>query len=268
MIRATASSRVDLTARLAGEVAIVTGGSQGIGLAIAHRLANEGAAVAILARHKGKVETATADLLASGKEALGVPCDVVERDQVRSAINAVVDHFGKITVLVNNAGIVKSAPFLEMSDETWSDLLRVNLTGMFIVGQETARHMAQRRSGRIVNMSSAAAHMAHSDQTIYGVTKAGVEAMTRSMAFELAPFGITVNAVAPGTIDTAFSVGNLPSDAVAERIRRIPLARLGSADEVASVVAFLASADASYVTGAVVSIDGGLIRAGIRFPPA
>jgi NAD(P)-dependent dehydrogenase (short-subunit alcohol dehydrogenase family) len=180
----------------------------------------------------------------------------------------VVDHFGKITVLVNNAGIVKAASFLEMPDEVWSDVLRINLTGMFIVGQETARHMAQRRSGRIVNVSSVSAQMAHSDQTAYGVTKAGVEAMTRSMAFELAPFGIIVNAVAPGTIDTALSVGNLPGEAVAERIRRIPLARLGSADEVASVVAFLASADASYVTGAVVAIDGGLIKAGVRFPPA
>ena len=152
-----------------------------------------------------------------------------------------------------------------MSDELWHDIVDVNLTGMFIVAQEVARRMvAAGGGGRIVNMGSAAAHMSHSDQTAYAVTKAGIEAMTRGMAFELAPHGIVVNAVAPGTIVTEFSVGNLSEEAVAERVRRIPLGRLGDPDEVASVIAMLASRDASYVTGAVVPIDGGLVPAGIR----
>jgi NAD(P)-dependent dehydrogenase (short-subunit alcohol dehydrogenase family) len=171
---------------------------------------------------------------------------------------------GPVTILVNLAGLFRAAPFVDMTDATWDELLRVNLTGMFIVGQEVARRMVAQGAGRIVNMASAAAHIAHSDQTAYAVTKAGIEAMTRTMAFELAPFGITVNAVAPGTIETSFSVGALAPEAVAERVRRIPLGRLGDATEVAAVIAFLASPDAAYVTGSVVHIDGGLTIAGVR----
>ena len=153
-----------------------------------------------------------------------------------------------------------------MTDQLWAEILDVNLTGMFIVGQVSARQMIKQGVGRIVNMSSSAAHIAHSDQTAYAVTKAGIEAMTRAMAFELAPFGITVNAVAPGTIETSFSTGALSEDAIAARARRIPVGRLGLAEEVAAVVAFLASADASYMTGATISIDGGLVIAGVRSP--
>jgi 3-oxoacyl-[acyl-carrier protein] reductase len=261
-----ARNETDLTKRLAGEVAVVTGGSQGIGRAIATRLASEGAAVAILARNERNVRAAADEIVATGGQAIGVPCDVTERDQVRSALDTVIGRFGRLTVLVNHAGLFRPAPFADISDEMWDELLRVNLTGMFIVGQEAARHMIGQRSGRIVNMSSAAAHMAHSDQTAYAVTKAGIEAMTRTMAFDLAPFGIIVNAVAPGTIETSFSVGALSAEAVAERVRRIPLGRLGDPSEVASVVAFLASADAGYVTGAVIHIDGGLTIAGVRAP--
>ena len=172
--------------------------------------------------------------------------------------------FGRLTVLVNNAGIIRLAPFFETTDELWSHVLGVNLTGMFIVAQEAARQMAAQQHGRIVNMASTSARLAHSGQTAYAVSKAGIEAMTRAMAFELASAGITVNAVAPGTIVTSFSGGSLSEQAAAERTRRIPAGRFGDPDEVASVIAFLASADAAYVTGTVVSIDGGLTRAGIR----
>jgi len=260
-----APEMADLRQRLAGEVALVTGGSQGIGQVIVERLAAEGAAVAILARTRENVDAVADTLTERGADALGLTCDVTDRVQVRAAVEAVVARFGRVTILVNHAGIVRHEPFLEISDETWDDLLRVNLTGMFIVAQEVARSMVELGvHGRIVNMGSAAAHIAHSNQTVYGVTKAGIEAMTRSMAFDLAPHQIIVNAVAPGTIETSFSLGSMPAEAVAERVRRIPLGRLGRPEEVASVIAMLASPDASYVTGAVVPIDGGLTWAGIR----
>lgn len=258
-------NRMDLTQRLAGDVAIVTGGSQGIGKTIAERLAAEGAAVAILARTARNVAETAGELAAGGAQVLGVQCDVTDRAQVRAAVATVVKHFGRITILVNHAGVFRHAPFVEMSDATWDEVIRVNLTGMFIVGQEVARQMIiQGDGGRIVNMGSVAGHIAHSDQTVYGVTKAGIESMTRSMAYELAPHGIVVNAVAPGTIETSFSVGNLSEEAVAKRVARIPLGRLGQPEEVAAVIAMLASRDAAYVTGAVVPIDGGLIIGGIR----
>jgi NAD(P)-dependent dehydrogenase (short-subunit alcohol dehydrogenase family) len=259
----------DLTRRLVGEVAVVTGGSRGIGRAICRRLSREGASVAILARNEANARAAAEELTAAGGRAIAAPCDVTNRHEVQGAVRIASEQLGPISVLVNDAGIFRAASFLETSDELWTELLRVNLTGMFIVGQECAREMVRHGSaGRIVNMSSSAAHIAHSNQTAYAVTKAGIEALTRAMAFELAPFGIGVNAIAPGTIETSFSVGALSSEAIAERKRRIPLGRLGQADEVAAAVAFLASRDASYLTGTVISVDGGLIPAGIRIPEA
>jgi 3-oxoacyl-[acyl-carrier protein] reductase len=254
----------DLTRRLAGEVALITGGSQGIGRATAARLAAEGAAVAILDLDADGARNAAEELVASGRRAIAIGCDVRERSQVHAAVAGIVERFGQLTVLVNNAGIIRLAPFVETTDEMWSDVLGVNLTGTFIVAQQAARQMIAQRRGRIINMASVSAHIAHSGQAAYAVSKAGIEAMTRIMAFELAPFGITVNAVAPGTIATSFSGGSLSEEAVAERTRRIPLGRLGNPAEVAGIVALLASSDAAYVTGAVVPIDGGLTRAGIR----
>lgn len=259
-----ADGGIDLTRRLAGEVAVVTGGSRGIGRAIVDRLSAEGASVAILARDGDRSQAVADDLVGRGGAAIALSCDVSKRDQVQAAIDTVIARFGKVSVLVNGAGIFRSAAFLDTSDEVWSELLDVNLAGMFIVGQVCARQMVRQGSGRIVNLSSSAANIAHSDQTVYAVSKAGIEALTRAMAFELAPLGIGVNAVAPGTIETSFSVGALSDEALAERRRRIPLGRLGLAQEVAAVVAFLASRDASYLSGAVVSVDGGLTTAGVR----
>ncbi|HEY6295962.1 MAG TPA: SDR family NAD(P)-dependent oxidoreductase [Streptosporangiaceae bacterium] len=254
----------DLTQRLAGEVALITGASRGIGRATARRLASEGAAVAILDQDEAGARSAADEITASGRPAIAIACDVRDRSRVREAIASVAERFGALTVLVNNAGIIRLAPFIETTDEMWSHVLGVNLTGMFIVAQEAARPMIGQRHGRIVNMASVSARIAHSGQTAYAVSKAGIEAMTRAMAFELAPFGITVNAVAPGTIATSFSGASLSGQAAAERTRRIPAGRFGDPEEVAAVIAFLASADAAYVTGTVVPIDGGLVGAGIR----
>jgi 3-oxoacyl-[acyl-carrier protein] reductase len=181
------------------------------------------------------------EITGSGRRAVAITCDVRDRSRVRDAIASVVEHFGRLTVLVNNAGIIRLAPFIETTDEMWSHVLGVNLTGMFIVAQEAARQMSKQRHGRIVNMASTSARIAQSGQTAYAVSKAGIEALTRAMAFELAPFGITVNAVAPGTIATSFSGGSLSEQAAAERTRRIPAGRFGDPEEVASVIAFLAS---------------------------
>jgi len=254
----------DLTQRLAGEVALITGGCGGIGRATAIRLASEGAVVAVLDQDEAGVNSVAAELAAGGRPAVAIACDVRDRSGVREAVAGVAGRFGRLTVLVNNAGIIRLAPFLETTDELWSDVLGVNLTGMFVVAQEAARQMVAQRHGRIVNMASASAGLAHSGQTAYAASKAGIEAMTRAMAFELAPFGIAVNAVAPGTIVTGFSGASLSQQAATERTRRIPAARFGDPGEVASVIAFLASADAAYVTGTVLPIDGGLTMAGIR----
>jgi len=250
--------------RLAGQVAIITGGGRGIGEVIAKRLAMEGASIAILELDPESGRRVASELTATGARALWRQCDVTKRDVVRQTFDSVLHHFGDVTILVNNAGIGRRAPFLELADEAWHDVLGVNLTGTFIVSQEVCRHMAKTGRGAVVNLGSAAAHMAHSDQAAYSVSKAGLEALTRVMAFELAPIGIRVNAVAPGTIATEFLAGMLTDEAKAERVRRIPAGRLGTPEEVASVVAFLVSDDARYVTGCALPIDGGLVFAGIR----
>jgi NAD(P)-dependent dehydrogenase (short-subunit alcohol dehydrogenase family) len=262
-----ATNAIDLTRRFAGEVAIVTGGAGGIGRAVAERLCAEGAKVAILDIDEAAAAKAATALSDSGYDVVPLACDVRKRAEVQAAIDATVQKFGDITVLINNAGIVRRASFLELADETWDDVIGINLKGAFIVAQEVARTMAKRRSGRIVNMASVAAEIAHSNQTAYSVSKAGVAAMTRVMAFELAPLGITVNALAPGTIATNFALGSLPESGRRSRLDRIPLSRFGSASEVAAAVAFLASADAAYVTGAVLRIDGGLVTGGVRDTP-
>jgi NAD(P)-dependent dehydrogenase (short-subunit alcohol dehydrogenase family) len=258
---------VDLTRRLADDVAIVTGGAQGIGQAIATRLASEGAVVAILDANTTGAEAAAAKLVAEGRQAIGLACNVTSRDQVRAAIGAVVERFGSLSILVNNAGIVRRAHFLEMTDAIWAEVLGVNLTGSFIVAQEAARVMVPQRSGRIVNMASVAADIAHGNQMAYSVSKAGIATMTRNMAFDLAPYGIGVNAIAPGTIATDFALDALSDEARDRRLQRIPIGRFGETWEVAAVAAFLASRDAAYITGTVVTIDGGLVMGGVRDVP-
>jgi 3-oxoacyl-[acyl-carrier protein] reductase len=258
---------VDLTRRLANEVAVVTGGAQGIGRAVAMRLASEGAAVAILDANAAGAQSTAAALVADGRQAIGLTCNVTSREQVRAAVAEVLVQLGRLSVLVNNAGIVRRGHFLEVTDEAWADVLGVNLTGAFIVAQEVARVMVTQRSGRIVNMASVAAEIAHGNLTAYSVSKAGIAAMTRTMAFDLAPFGIGVNAIAPGTIATDFALGALSEEERARRLQRIPLGRFGDTAEVAAVAAFLASPDATYITGTVVTIDGGLVMGGVRDSP-
>ena len=229
------------TDRLKDEIAIVTGAGQGIGKAVAERLSADGAALAIFDLNAKTGEETAAELRRRGGKAIFARCDVADRDNVRRAVGDVVNAYGRISALVNVAGIGLKAPFLELSDETWRKVLDVNLTGTFMVSQEVCREMVPLGRGSVVHVGSIAGRMAHSNQTAYAVSKEGIEALTRVMAFELAPIGIRVNAVAPGTIATQFLGGMLTDEARRERERRIPLGRLGVAQEVADVIAFLVS---------------------------
>jgi glucose 1-dehydrogenase len=250
--------------RLGDAVAVVTGGARGIGGAIVERLLQEGARVAILDIEDSLGERLAQDLSPDGARAIYQTCDVRDRSQVYAALQKVNATFGPLTAVVNNAGIGVKAAFLDLQDADWDKVLRVNLTGAFTVAQEAARIMARHERGSIVNISSVSAYLAHEGLTAYSVSKAGLLALTRMMAFELAPAGIRVNAVVPGTIETDFVANMMTEHAKAERRRRIPLARFGTVSNVADTVAFLLSQDADYITGASVPIDGGVIFGGIR----
>lgn len=256
------NKRVD--GRLANEVAIVTGGGGGIGSAIARRLADDGAVVVIFDKDKRAAEIIAGELKEKGRRAGLVHCDVTRREEVHAAVARVVGAQGRISVLVNNAGIGRRASFLELSDEAWNDVLAVNLTGSFVVAQEVCRVMVRAGRGSVVNVGSVAAHMAHSEQAAYATSKAALEGLTRVMAFELAPLGVRANAVLPGTVATGIIKGMLRDEERIERERRIPFGRLAEPEEIADVVAFLASDDARYMTGSLVVVDGGLLFSGIR----
>ncbi len=250
--------------RLGGKVAVVTGAARGIGRAVALRLASEQASVAVLDnRPDGCADTAR-QINASGGRAMAWVADVTDRAAIHRTIGEIAAQLGPIDILVNNAAIGKPEPFLDIDDANWNRIVGTNLGGYFIVGQEVARHMARNGSGRIVNVASLAAHTANEMQAAYAAAKGGVVALTRVMAFELAPLGISVNAVSPGPIDTELAKLMLTPQARQAREQRIPQGRFGTADEVAATVAFLASSDAAYVNGEVLVVDGGLLIAGIR----
>ena len=245
---------------LEGRVAVITGAAQGIGEACARRLAAEGAIVALwdLADERGEVLAAT--LRDEGARALYLHCDVARKAQVDAALAATLAQFGRVDALVNNAGIFKAADFLDITEADWDAVLAVNLKGAFLVGQAVARAMvAQGGGGAIVHMSSVNATLAIPSIASYNASKGGVNQLTRVMALALADQGIRVNAVAPGTIATELArQAVLTSDEALRRIiSRTPLRRLGEPREVADVVAFLLSDAASYMTGEIVTIDGG-----------
>ncbi len=233
-------------------VAIVTGGAGLIGRAVAARLAGDGANVAVLDLDPG-----------DSTRFLSLRCDVANRPGVREAVDLIASKLGPPTVLVNSAGILRTSPFLALTETIWDEVFRVNVTGTLIASQEVARVMTQ-GFGSIINLSSVAAVIANSGQAAYAASKAAVLALTRAAAVELAPRGITVNAIAPGPVEPADGAGALSDAAREERLQRIPANRFCTADEVAGAVAYLTSAAARYVTGSVVWMDGGLTITGIR----
>ncbi len=245
---------IDLT----GKVAIVTGGSRGIGRAVALMLGRQGADIAFLDRLACTIEDHTqGDIEALGRRTVCIGGDVTDPAACAATVEATLEAFGKIDILVNNAGITRDDLILRMTDQAWREVLEVNLTGAFNMTRAVLRPMLKARSGRIVNMSSVSGQMGNAGQANYSASKAGLIGLTKATAREVASRGITVNAVAPGFVVTELTDG-LP-DSVKDAIKAAtPLGRFASVDEIAAAVTFLASDEAGYITGQVLGVDGGL----------
>ncbi|MEQ8380590.1 MAG: glucose 1-dehydrogenase [Parvibaculum sp.] len=249
--------------QLSGKVAIVTGAANGIGRAIAHAYAKEGAKVVLADVAEEEGEKAAADIVAGGGEALFRYCDVGERLDVRNLVCAATDAYERVDILVNNAGVVsKGGDFLTLEEEEFDRVIRINLKGNFLVGQAVAQRMVAQieeggAPGTIINMSSINAVVAIPGQIAYSASKGGIKQLTEAMALALAPYGIRVNAIGPGTIQTAMA-GTVSDPRAAQAIlSRTPLGRVGQPEEIASLAVFLASDGASYMTGQTVYADGG-----------
>jgi len=258
---------------LSGGVAIVTGGAMGIGQGIAFRLAEAGASVVIADRDLEAAQRTVGLIIERGGRATAVQVDVGAVDDVQTMVQQTLDAFGQVDILVNNAGIFPFAPALEVSEELWDRVLDVNLKGAFFCAQAAARQMAQAGTGgRIINITSIDALHPTGALTHYDTSKGGLVMMTKSLAKEFGPYGITVNAIAPGSIATpgAAAATAAPSEGIAETsgggedlmaafLARIPLGRVGQPDDIATAVLFLASDAASYVTGSLLVVDGGYL---------
>lgn len=244
---------------LNGKVAVVTGASRGIGKAIARKLAEQGAAVIINYNGSaGKAEEVKQEIISAGGIAETMQCNVADYDACEAFFKEIIAKFGRIDILVNNAGITKDGLLMRMSEEEFSGVIDVNLKGTFHCIRFASRQMMKQRSGRIINMSSVVGVAGNAGQINYAASKAGVIGMTKSAAKELAARGITVNAIAPGFIETDMT-SVLSEKVKEETMRQIPLGRLGQGEDIAAAAAFLASEEAGYITGQVLHVDGGMV---------
>lgn len=243
--------------RLDGKIALVTGASQGIGEAIAKQLAAQGATVVCAARTLNKLQEVADAIAAAGGKADVVAADLSDTASVKAAVAAVVERHGAIHILVNNAGITRDKLLVMMKEEDWDAVIDTNLKGAWTAIQAATKPMMKQRWGRIINIASVVGQMGNAGQTNYVAAKAGLLGLTKSVARELASRNVTANAVTPGYIETAMTAG-LSDDVKAEFTKQIPLGRMGSAADIAAAVAYLASEEASYVTGQVLGVNGGM----------
>lgn len=253
-----------MTERFTGKVAIVTGGGDGIGAATAMRFAKEGAAVILADKDEANAHAVCARITAAGGKAAACRADVRNLQDIEAMFAFTASHFGPASILINNAGIGDQKHFLETPVEMLDTMFEVNVKGTFLCAQAAAREMVKLGGGAIVNVSSHSGLLGSTGRAAYAASKGGVIAMTRVMAVDLAQFGIRVNAIAPGPIDTPRIRVHHNEERHEAWLRAVPLARIGEPEEVAAVAAFLASDDASYVTGQTLAVDGGFSAAGLR----
>jgi 3-oxoacyl-[acyl-carrier protein] reductase len=241
-----------------GRVAFVTGASQGIGRACALRLAKAGATIAAAARNQEKLNQLVHEIAGTGGQAAAFPLDVANQDQVRETVKATITRFGKIDILVNNAGITRDQLVMRMKRADWDAVLETNLTSAYLLIQQAIGSMLKQRWGRVINIASIFGQMGQAGQANYSASKAGLIGLTMAIAREVASRNLTCNAVAPGFIETAMTA-RLGDDFKQNAIKQIPLGRVGTPEDVAAAVTFLASDEASYITGQVLKVNGGML---------
>ena len=244
--------------KLEGRVALVTGASQGIGHACALALAREGATIAAAARNREKLDQLAGEITATGGKAAAFVMDVADEEQVKSGIKSALAQFGKIDILINNAGITRDQLVMRMKRADWDAVLQTNLTSAYLCIQQVITPMLRQKWGRIINITSVFGQMGQAGQANYAASKAGLIGLTMAIAREVGSRNITCNAVAPGFIETAMTAA-LSDEFKQNAVKQIPLGRVGTPDDVASAVAFLASDEASYITGHVLSVNGGML---------
>ncbi|HJT59982.1 MAG TPA: beta-ketoacyl-ACP reductase [Ktedonobacteraceae bacterium] len=248
--------------RLDGRVAFVTGAGRGIGAATALRLAEEGARVALADIDTEGCQQVATELDRLGSEGLVVRCNVADSANVQEAVDSTASHFGRLDILVNNAGVLRDNLLFKMSEEDWDTVMNVHLKGAFLCSRAAQKYMVQQKYGRIVSLSSTSA-LGNRGQANYSSVKAGLQGFTRTLAIELGPFGITVNAIAPGFIDTEMTrstarrQGLDPDEVIAQASKTIPVRRVGQPRDIANVICFLASDEASFVNGQIIYVAGG-----------